>query len=82
MLQGLVGSSIFLDKEAPRYPTGYGTSLGIVCLAALVACLLEFSLWTLNKAKSAQSEAEIRSKYTQDQLDALGENSPLYQYTL
>ncbi|KAK7994533.1 hypothetical protein PG991_016121 [Apiospora marii] len=81
-LGSLVGTNIFLDREGPRYPTGYGTALGIICLAMCVAGVLEFSLWKLNKAKAAQSEADIRAKYTQHQLDAMGEKSPLYQYTL
>lgn len=68
--------------KSPGYPTGYGTSLGIVCLAALVACIFEFWLWKLKKAKASQSEADIRSKYTQAELDAMGEKSPRYQYTL
>ncbi|KAK8064436.1 High-affinity nicotinic acid transporter [Apiospora phragmitis] len=81
-LGSLVGTNIFLDREGPRYPTGYGIPLGIICLAMCVAGVLEFSLWKLNKAKAAQAGAEIRSIYTQEQLDAMGEKSPLYQYTL
>jgi MFS family permease len=41
-----------------------------------------FFLWRLNKAKAALSEEEVRETYTQEQLDAMGEKSPLYQYTL
>jgi hypothetical protein len=43
---------------------------------------MEFFLWKFNKAKAALSESEIRQQYTQEQLDAMGEKSPLYQYTL
>ncbi|KAK8017043.1 High-affinity nicotinic acid transporter [Apiospora rasikravindrae] len=81
-LGSLVGTNIFLDREGPRYPTGYGTALGIICLAMVMAGILEFLLWKLNKAKAAQSEVEICTKYTQEQLDGMGEKSPLYQYTL
>ncbi|WKT45547.1 MFS transporter superfamily [Fusarium oxysporum f. sp. vasinfectum] len=36
---GLIGSYIYLEREAPRYPTGYGTSLAFG-LAGVVAVLL------------------------------------------
>ncbi|KAL2106942.1 hypothetical protein VUR80DRAFT_5922 [Thermomyces stellatus] len=78
----LIGTNIFLDREGPRYPTGYGTSLGIICLAMVVACVLEFCFWTMNKAKSRIPESEVREKYTQEQLDGMGEKSPLFQYML
>ncbi|CCF36649.1 hypothetical protein CH063_01541 [Colletotrichum higginsianum] len=81
-LGSLIGTNIFLDKEGPQYPTGYGTSLGIICLGLIAAFALEFFLWSLNKKKAQLSEAEIRQQYSQEQLDRMGEKSPLYQYTL
>ncbi|KAK2011564.1 MFS general substrate transporter [Colletotrichum eremochloae] len=81
-LGSIIGTNVFLDKEGPRYPTGYGTSLGIICLGLISAFVLEFFLWSSNKKKSQRSEAEIRQQYSQEQLDRLGEKSPLYQYTL
>ncbi|KAF6833255.1 hypothetical protein CPLU01_05606 [Colletotrichum plurivorum] len=81
-LGSLIGTNIFLDKEGPRYPTGYGTSLGIICLGLMSAFSLEFFLWTLNKKKAKLSEHEVRQQYSQEQLDGMGEKSPLYKYTL
>ncbi|RKL51176.1 hypothetical protein BFJ72_g629 [Fusarium proliferatum] len=81
-LGSLIGTNIFLDREGPQYPTGYGVSLGIICLAASCALLMEFCLWKSNKARAQLSEAEIRQKYSQEELDAMGEKSPLYKYTL
>ncbi|KAF5568716.1 tartrate transporter [Fusarium phyllophilum] len=81
-LGSLVGTNIFLDREGPQYPTGYGVSLGIICLAAAWALLMEFCLWKSNKARAQLSEAEIRQKYSQEELDAMGERNPLYKYTL
>lgn len=79
---GLIGTNMFLGREAPVYPTGYGTSLGICILAIIAAAVLEGTLWRANRDRKKLSETEIRGKYTQEQLDAMGENSPLYQYTL
>ncbi|KAK1992160.1 MFS general substrate transporter [Colletotrichum falcatum] len=81
-LGSLIGTNIFLDKEGPQYPTGYGTSLGIICLGLISAFSLEFFLWRLNRKKAQLSEADIRQQYSQKQLDRMGEKSPLYQYTL
>ncbi|KAF2015069.1 MFS general substrate transporter [Aaosphaeria arxii CBS 175.79] len=81
-LGSLVGTNIFLDREGPRYPTGYGTSLGIVVLAMIAAVVLESTLWSRNKKQKAMSETEIRTKYSQVELDAMGDKSPLFYYTL
>ncbi|KAI7336595.1 MFS general substrate transporter [Hortaea werneckii] len=78
----IIGTNIFLDNEAPSYPTGYGVSFGIICLGLLSALALEFNLWRLNKAKSKISESEVRDKYSAFELDRMGEKSPLFKYTL
>ncbi|KAI1393116.1 major facilitator superfamily domain-containing protein [Hypoxylon trugodes] len=78
----IIGTNIFLDKESPTYPTGYGVSLGICILAIIAGAILEFCLWSANRTRKRISEIEIREKYTQEKLDAMGENSPLYKYTL
>lgn len=81
-MTGIIGTNIFLDREGPRYPTGYGVSLGMICLGMAAALLMEFLLWTKNKSKAQISETEIRQQYTDEQLDSMGERSPLYKYTL
>ncbi|OJJ00072.1 hypothetical protein ASPVEDRAFT_51333 [Aspergillus versicolor CBS 583.65] len=81
-LGSIVGTNVFLDREGPRYPTGYGTALGIICLGVGCAVTMEFFLWRSNKANSRLSEDELREQYTPEQLDAMGERSPLYRYTL
>ncbi|KAH7183386.1 major facilitator superfamily domain-containing protein [Fusarium flagelliforme] len=81
-LGSIIGTNIFLDREGPQYPTGYGTALGIICLGASCALFMEFCLWRSNKARAKISEVEVRQKYSQEELDAMGEKSPLYKYTL
>ncbi|BCS22289.1 uncharacterized protein APUU_30514S [Aspergillus puulaauensis] len=81
-LGSIIGTNVFLDREGPRYPTGYGTALGVICLGVGCAVAMEFFLWRSNQAKSRLSEDEIREQYTPEQLDAMGERSPLYRYTL
>jgi hypothetical protein len=78
----LVGTNIFLDKEAPRYQTGYGVSLGFICMGLATACTLEFVLKARNKQKEGFSEDEVRENFTDAQLDKLGDKSPLFRYML
>lgn len=79
---GLIGSYIYLDEEAPEYPTGYGTSFGFAAAGIVAVVSLELALKRLNRKKEQMSEAEIREKYTDEELDKMGERSPLFKYAL
>jgi MFS family permease len=78
----LIGTNIFLDREAPRYATGYGVSLGMICLGLATAVALELVLKIKNAKKAAYREEEVRAQYTDEQLDKLGDKSPLFLYML
>lgn len=81
-LGGIMGSYLFFDSDAPEYSTGFGLSLAF-CLSGLIAALIaEVAYRQGNKKKDAWSEEEVRALYTQDQLVAMGEKSPLFKYTL
>lgn len=79
---GIVGSFMYIEKESPTYPTGYGASIGIMGAGLVTALILEFCLWTTNKRDAKFTEAEIRAKYTDQQLADMGDASPLLKYTL
>lgn len=79
---GLIGSYIYLDKEAPRYPTGFGTSFGFASAGVVAAVTLELLLKRLNKKKELLSKDEVRQRYTDEELDRMGERSPLFKYAL
>jgi MFS family permease len=79
---GIIGSYMFIDREAPRYPTGYGLSLGFGVAGIAAAFLLEWGLWAANKRKAAIPEAEIRGKYNAEELALMGDRSPLFKYHL
>ncbi|KAJ5582998.1 hypothetical protein N7535_001618, partial [Penicillium sp. DV-2018c] len=79
---GIVGSYMYLDREAPAYPTGFGLSLAFGGTALLAAVILEVSYFYANKKNAAMTEMEIRETYTDDQLLDMGDKSPLFKYTL
>ena len=79
---GLIGSYIYMDREKPRYPTGYGTSMAFGALGVACSLGLEFAFWTLNKKKAQWTEEEVREKYTVQELADMGDKSPLFKYTL
>jgi MFS family permease len=79
---GAIAGTLFLQKEFPRYWLGYGFCTGNVVVAILAACFLRWSWGSLNAARDKLSEDEIRAMYSQEELDAMGDKSPLYRYAL
>jgi hypothetical protein len=81
-LGGLPGSFIFLSGESPRYPTGFGTSLGFAAAGIAAALTLEFCYRAHNKRWEGVTVEEVRGKYGDEELDRLGNKSPLFKYAL
>lgn len=79
---GVIGSYIYKEEEAPKYPTGFGSSLAFAAAGMLSALSIAFSLWKINARNAKISEEEVRQKYTEDELERLGEKSPLFKYSL
>lgn len=79
---GIAGSYIFIEEESPRYPTGFGTSLGFAAGGVAVCFALEVAYQAINKRREGVSEEEVRERYTEEELEAMGDRSPLFRYTL
>ncbi|ESU10106.1 hypothetical protein FGSG_03161 [Fusarium graminearum PH-1] len=79
---GLIGSYIYLEREAPRYPVGYGTSLAFGLAGIVAVVLLETLLKRGNAKKAKMTEQEIRQRYSEEELVRMGEKSPLFKYAL
>lgn len=79
---GIVGSFIFLEKEKPRYPSGFGSSLSFAAAGLVAALTLEFFYNRHNKKYEHMSEEEIRQKYSSAELEKLGDRSPLFKNSL
>ncbi|KAL6416227.1 high-affinity nicotinic acid transporter [Ilyonectria robusta] len=79
---GIIGSYIYIEDEKPKYPTGFGSSLGFAGLGVGACLLLEFLYWKINQSRSALTEEEVRAQYSDEELENMGDRSPLYRYTL
>ena len=78
---GIIGSYIYIEDEKPTYPTGFGTSFAFAGLG-IAACLgLELMFWKINKSREAMTEEEIRAKYSEEELEKMGDRSPLFKYS-
>ena len=79
---GFAGSFVFINEEAPRYETGYGSVLGFACAGVVAALTLEFLYWTHNKRHEGVTEEEAIAKYGEEKLALIGDKSPLFKYAL
>lgn len=80
-LSGLIGSNIYLPDEDPTYPTGFGISIAFIAFGGLVSPVLYWVLLKrLNAKRAAVSEEEVRTRYTESELVAMGDKSPLFRF--
>lgn len=79
---GVIGSFIYLDREKPKYPTGFGTSMALACAGVVSCAVLELTYWRINKERAKMSEEEVRARYSLSELEDLDDRSPLFRYNL
>lgn len=78
---GIVGSYMFLAKESPKYPTGFGLSLAFGASGFLVCFFME-AVYKYGNAKKAKLADEAKIKYSEEELFDMGDKSPLFKYVL
>ncbi|KAL2213232.1 MFS general substrate transporter [Sarocladium strictum] len=78
---GIFASYIFIESEAPGYPTGFGVSMAAALAGIFAVAFLDFSYKRVNKKRDQMSIEEISEKYSEDDLARLGNRSPLFRYT-
>ncbi|RMJ09709.1 hypothetical protein CDV36_010657 [Fusarium kuroshium] len=79
---GIIGSYIYKENEKPKYPTGFGASFAFAGLGIVSCLLLEFIFWKINRQRDQLTEEEVRAKYSDEELERMGDRSPLFRYTL
>ncbi|KAF3390435.1 hypothetical protein F1880_009322 [Penicillium rolfsii] len=78
---GIIGSFMYIEKEKPKYPTGFGLSIALSGVGLFVAFFLEWSYKRGNTQKAKVAD-EARVRYTEDELFDMGDKSPLFKYVL
>ncbi|KAF2266179.1 MFS general substrate transporter [Lojkania enalia] len=75
---GIVASNVFLASEAPKYPTGYGVSLGMLWICG-AACVSLFFLVKSENRKRDRGERDHRLE--EEDADNLGDDHPHFRLT-
>jgi hypothetical protein len=75
---GIVASNVFLESESPKYPTGYGTSLGMLWICG-AACTGLFFLAKAENKKRDRGERDYR--LSEPDADNLGDDHPHFRLT-
>lgn len=79
---GIIGSYIYVADESPTYPTGYGASFAFAGLGIVSCLVLEYLYYTINSKRDKMTEGEIRLAFSEDELEQMGDRSPLFRYSL
>lgn len=77
---GLVASNVFYDSEKPRYPTGYGVSLGMVWICG-VACVLFFRFLVRENRVRRAGGRDYLYELPSEELENLGDDHPAFRFT-
>lgn len=83
---GIAGSNIYIASQAPKYPTGFGTGLGMSVAAIIMAFVLRKAFARENEKRrrmlDEEGEEAIRARYSDQELLDMGDKSPFFIYTL
>ncbi|KAH8678472.1 major facilitator superfamily domain-containing protein [Xylariales sp. PMI_506] len=77
---GIVGSNIWLTKEAPTYVTGVSVALTLMVLCGIMATVFYFGLKRENE-KRERGERDYRFGYEASEVDNLGDDHPNWRFT-
>lgn len=83
---GIMGSNIYLEREKPKYRTGFGVSLAMCCGSVIMTFVLRWAYQRENRKREAllreHGEDAIRARYSDAEMLELGDKSPFFKYTL
>ncbi|KAH9884288.1 major facilitator superfamily domain-containing protein [Xylariomycetidae sp. FL2044] len=79
---GIIASNIFLEREKPRYATGFGVSLAAIWMSALCAVVFAAGVVRENQMRERRGEREEEEDGREDDLANMGDYHPSFRYTL
>ncbi|KAI5118141.1 hypothetical protein M0805_001740 [Coniferiporia weirii] len=79
---GIIASFTYRMAEAPRYRTGHAIVMGFMCLSFALSVLMMFVYNRINKARDEKCRREGIGESMRKDFADLGDDSPLFRYTL
>jgi hypothetical protein len=83
---GIMGSNIYLAREAPKYTTGFAVSLAMCLFAIGMTFVLRWGYGRENRKREAMfvghTDEVVRARYTDQEMLDLGDKGPFFRYTL
>ncbi|KAI0202889.1 MFS general substrate transporter [Astrocystis sublimbata] len=80
-ISGPVMTSVYLEREALRYPTGYGTALALTLLGGIAATVMFVGLLLENRARDA-GKRDHRLHRPAEEVENMGDHHPSFRFTL
>ena len=79
-LGGIVASNIYMTKQKPRYPVGYGVSLALMWVCAIACTGFAMGMRIENKKKE-RGERNGRLNLPPEEVENLGDDHPTFRFT-
>ncbi|KAI0406627.1 MFS general substrate transporter [Xylaria palmicola] len=80
-IMAIVASYIFLEREAPRYLTGYTTALVFIWIGGFAATAMFIGMWIENRKREA-GDRDYLLQLPLEEVQNLGDHHPSFRYTL
>ena len=77
---GIIASNIFITNQKPRYPVGYGVSLGLQWMCG-IACTVLFVGLRMENKKRDRGERDDRLSLPKEEVENLGDDHPKFRFT-
>ena len=78
-LGGIIASNIYIAKQQPHYPVGFGVSLGLVWLCGLACTIFVVGLWIENR-KRDRGGRDYRLALPIEEVENLGDDHPTFRF--
>ncbi|KAL2410902.1 putative transporter [Exophiala dermatitidis] len=80
-VSGIIGSTVFLTREAPTYPTGFGVGLGLCWVTVAAATVLAWYIIRENRIRD-NGGRDYRYELPEDEKGNLGDDHPSFRFML
>jgi len=83
----IIGSNVYLAREEPKYPAGFGVCFAFLVSGIIMACALRIAYARTNRQRDQLiaemgGEDGVRARYSESELLDMGDKSPFFRYTL